>query len=207
MAIRQTTPRIARVPHTEKRPERCPHCGSAHLARKGTRRKKIEIVQLWRCASCKRAFTPAPEGLRNKTYPLRIVLDAITLYNLGYSLSETGEKMKSRRGHRVGRSTIALWLAEHRTLTTYARLRAHGRRLFRPTQVVRSLKLYHRQVYKFAYHRGSSRCCAQAGNTRVLPHWPTSSSGCPRSVRTNCSRAANALRRRRLPPSAPSGLS
>jgi transposase-like protein len=146
-------PRSARVPHTEKRPERCPHCGSTAISRKGTRRKKIEIVQLWRCASCHRVFTPTPSALRSKTYPLRIVLDAITLYNLGYSLEATADKMKSRHGYRVGRSTIAAWLAEHRSLTTYARLRVGGRRLFPPTQAVRATKLYHRQVYKFEYHR------------------------------------------------------
>jgi len=60
----RTTPRVARVPHTNKLPERCPHCSSTAIARKGTRKKKIEIVQLWRCASCKHVFTPAPEALR-----------------------------------------------------------------------------------------------------------------------------------------------
>jgi transposase-like protein len=125
-----TSPRIARVPHTEKRPERCPHCASTNLSRKGTRHKKIEIVQLWRCASCKRAFTPTPAELRNKTYPLRIVLDAITLYDLGYSLDETAEKARIRGGHRVARSTLAAWLSSHRPLITYARLRDHGRRLY-----------------------------------------------------------------------------
>src|SRR5579864_6472664 len=147
------TPRSARVPYTEKRPERCPYCGSTTISRKGTRRKKIEIVQLWRCASCKRVFTPTPAALRNKTYPLRIVLDAVTLYDLGYSLEATTEKIRSRHGYRVGRSTVATWLAEHRPLTTYARLRPEGRRLFPPTQAIRSIKLYHRQIYKFAYHR------------------------------------------------------
>src|SRR5580704_11001050 len=147
------SPSIARVPHTGKVPERCPHCGSTALSRKGTRKKKIEIVQLWRCGACKRVFTPAPAALRNKTYPLRIVLDAITLYDLGYSLDETAEKLRVRQGHRVARSTIAVWLAEHRSLTTYARLRAEGRRLFSPRQTIRAIKLYHRQVYKFEYHR------------------------------------------------------
>src|SRR5260370_17866300 len=145
-------PRSARVPHTEKRPERCPRCGSTAITRKGTRRKKIEIVQLWRCASCKRVFTPTPAALRNKTYPLRIVLDAITLYDLGYTLEATADKFQSRPCYRVGRSTIAAWLAEHRSLMTYTRLRAEGRRLFPPTQAIRSIKLYHRQIYKYAYH-------------------------------------------------------
>jgi len=99
---------------------RCPHCGSAAITRKGIRRKKIEIVQLWRCASCKRVFT-RPAALRSKTYPLRVVIDAITLYNLGYTLDATADKIHTQHGYRVGRSTIAAWLAEHRSLTTYTR--------------------------------------------------------------------------------------
>jgi hypothetical protein len=146
-------PRSARVPHTEKRPERCRYCGSTAISRKGTRRKKIEIVQLWRCASCKRVFTPTPAALRNKTYPLRIVLDAITLFHRGYTLPEVSEKIRSRHGYRIGRSTIAAWLAERRSLATYTRLRAKGRRLFTATQTIRFVQLYHRQIYKYAYHR------------------------------------------------------
>src|SRR5208337_3612404 len=60
------------------------------------RKKKLEIVQLWRCASCKRTFTPGPAALRNKTYPIRTVLQALTLYNLGYSLNETARRLKSK---------------------------------------------------------------------------------------------------------------
>jgi ATP-dependent exoDNAse (exonuclease V) beta subunit len=57
--------RPATVPHTHKSPGECPHCGSRAITRKGVRKKKLEIVQLWRCASCKRTFTPGPAALRN----------------------------------------------------------------------------------------------------------------------------------------------
>jgi hypothetical protein len=56
-------PRIARAPHTAKAPEASPHCGGRALTRRGTRKKKYEIVQLWRCASCKRVFTPGVAAL------------------------------------------------------------------------------------------------------------------------------------------------
>ena len=112
-----------RVPHTVKPPARCPHCGSTRLIRKGTRRKKLEIVQLWQCKLCRRVFTPAPAELRYKTYPLRIILDGVTLYNLGYSLPEAAAKLKSRHGYKVSPSTLASWMSEHRELTTYSRLR------------------------------------------------------------------------------------
>ena len=34
-------------------------------------------------------------ALRYKTYPLRVILDGVTLYNLGYSLPEAAQKLKS----------------------------------------------------------------------------------------------------------------
>jgi hypothetical protein len=98
-------------------------------------------------------FTPAPAELRYKTYPLRIILDGVTLYNLGYSLPEAAAKLKSRHGYKVSPSTLAGWMTEHRELTTYSRLRPQLRHLFPPTKIICRSKLYHRQVYSFAYHR------------------------------------------------------
>src|ERR1017187_2604508 len=144
-----------RVPHTVKQPARCPHCGSTRLIRKGTRRKKLEIMQLWQCKLCRRVFTPAPPSLRYKTYPLRVILDGVTLYNLGCSLPVAAQKLKAKHGYKVSPSTLASWMAEHRELTTYSRLRRHRHRPIglSPAQTIRSTKLYHRQVYSFAYHR------------------------------------------------------
>ena len=110
--------RPATAPHTNKPPGACPHCGSHSISRKGVRKKKLEIVQLWHCASCKRNFTPGPAALRNKTYPIRVVLQALTLYNLGYSLNETAKRLKSKSGRAVSPSTIATWIGAHKEHTT-----------------------------------------------------------------------------------------
>jgi transposase-like protein len=145
-------PRVARAPHTAKAPETCPHCGGHSFTRRGTRKKKFEIVQLWRCASCKRMFTPAPAALRNKTYPLRIIIEALTMYSLGYSHAETLRRMKAKFGRAIPDSTLSAWIAEHDDLLSYRRLRDAGRRRFPPAQTIRSIKLYHRQVYRYAFH-------------------------------------------------------
>ena len=50
-------------------------------------------------------------------------------------------------------STISRWINQHPKLTTYSRLRARGKNLFSPTTAIRTIKLYHRQVYEFAFHR------------------------------------------------------
>lgn len=136
-----------------KAPERCPFCNSPRIRAKGSRAKKLEIVRLYRCDTCERLFTPGPRALRNKTYPLHEILEALTAYNRGHSLTEVGRRLSSRHGHTVNASTISRWLAAHPDLTTYRRLRTRGLRLFTPPQVIRTIKLYHRQVYEFAYHR------------------------------------------------------
>jgi ATP-dependent exoDNAse (exonuclease V) beta subunit len=113
----------------------------------------LELVQLWQCQHCARVFTPAPVELRNKTYPLRIILDGLTFYSLGFSLAQTAAKLKLRYGHRIAPSTLASWMTEHAAVTPYRRLRTQGKRKFIAQQTIRAVKLYHRQVYHFAYHR------------------------------------------------------
>ncbi len=145
--------RPAAAPHTNKLPSECPHCGSHVITRKGVRKKKLEIVQLWRCASCKRIFTPGPAALRNKTYPIRIVLEALTLYNLGYSLTQAAKRLKTKSGRTTSPNTIATWIGAHKDHVTFRRLRPEATHLFRPEQMIRSIKLYHRQIYAYANHR------------------------------------------------------
>ena len=118
--------RPAAAPHTNKPPSACPYCGSRVITRKGVRKKKLEVVQLWRCASCKRLFTPGPAALRNKTYPIRLMLQALTLYDLGYSLNDTAKRLKSKSGRAISPSTIATWIGSHREHTTFRRLRAEA---------------------------------------------------------------------------------
>jgi len=97
------TPRsTALAAHTEPRrstikpPDRCPHCNSKRLIKKGTRKKKLEDVPLYRCRACGRTFAPGPRAIRNKTYPLPEILEAFTLYDRGNTLEATAEKISSR---------------------------------------------------------------------------------------------------------------
>ena len=91
--------------------------------------------------------------MRNKTYPLRIILDALTTYSLGYSHEDTRKRVKSKTGRTIWDSTLSTWIAEHDDVMSYRRLRDAGRSRFPPEQTIRSIKLYHRQVYRYAFHR------------------------------------------------------
>jgi transposase-like protein len=147
--------RPARSPPSSpiKPPERCPYCYSPNIRAKGRRLKKLETVRLYQCRVCDRRFTPGPRAVRNKTYPLAEILEALTAYNQGHSLEDAARRLSSRHGHAINPATISRWLSAHPGITTYRRLRARGRKLFAPAQLIRVIKLYHAQVYEFGYHR------------------------------------------------------
>lgn len=71
----------------------CPYCRSRNFVRRGLRLKKWESVQLYICKDCGKTFTP--HSVRGKHYPLSTIFNAISLYNLGYSLEESCRKTNS----------------------------------------------------------------------------------------------------------------
>ena len=72
----------------------CPYCGSTKFVRRGFRQKKREKIQLYLCSSCQKTFTPY--STKGKRYPMEVVIDAISIYNLGYSLEQTCRLVSQR---------------------------------------------------------------------------------------------------------------
>jgi hypothetical protein len=148
------TPRSARVPHTEKRLERCPPLRQHRDLTKGNTPEEdrdypalaLHLVQ---------ARLLANAGGVAQQYLSRCVSYSTRSRSTTWAIRLRQRLRRSAPGTATASagSTVATWLHEHRPLTTYARLRAKGRRHFSPTQAIRSIKLYHRQIYKFAYHR------------------------------------------------------
>src|SRR5712692_3883992 len=118
--------------------ERCPYCTGTNIIKKGRRVKKFETVQLWYCRHCQKVFTP--QLVKHKTYPIRVILEGLMLYYSGKNLTESAQRLRERYGIPVQPRTLQSWIATYRPLTTYGRLRARGRRLFLPHQIIRSVR-------------------------------------------------------------------
>src|SRR3989338_9436558 len=102
----------------------CPYCNSRTFVKRGTRKKKLEVVQLYLCRDCKRTFTA--QFVKGKHYPTKLVIDAISIYNLGFGLEETCRLVNERYGLKVSAaqregnvgsglrpSTLADWYKEY----------------------------------------------------------------------------------------------
>jgi len=131
--------------------ERCPYCNGKDIVKWGTRKKKYEIAQLYRCPHCKKKFTtPKAKG---KSFPLRVILEGLCLYNIGHSAEECSKRLKEQFGLEVSARTLREWVDEYEALCRYSRLRPYGLKLYSPSQVIQTVHLYHRQVYDFSVHR------------------------------------------------------
>jgi transposase-like protein len=107
--------------HRTKPVEACPYCRGNEITRKGLRKNKYGDVQLFYCRRCKKKFTPLVT--KNKTFPLRIILDSMTLYNRLYSLEDAAARVTEKYGLPVSRQNISNWLEGFAPYLSIARLR------------------------------------------------------------------------------------
>lgn len=131
--------------------EQCPYCKGKDVVKRGLRKKKYETVQLYLCNQCQKTFTPYK--VKGKSFPLSLILEGLSLYNRGFSLEEACQHLKERFGLEVKSSTLNDWVKEFQPLCRYSRLRPYGLKLFSPHQVIKTVHLYHRQVYDFSVHK------------------------------------------------------
>jgi hypothetical protein len=128
----------------------CPKCHCSSTTRRGKRRNRLRTLQLFPCPECLHRFTGEPG--KNRTYPLKLILDAVSTFNLGYSITDTRSILRRRFHVDVPDRTINSWLTVYRSVATYARLRAAGKKLLNPRSIIVSRLFEHRQVHRFQVH-------------------------------------------------------
>ncbi len=145
---------------------RCPKCHCSSTTKRGKRRNRLRTLQIYQCSECLHRFTE--EAGKNRTYPLKLILDAITTFNLGYPITETRSILRRRYHREVPDRTINSWLHAYKGVATYWRLRAAGRKLFDPRSIIVSRFFEHRQVYRFQVHNAKLELSLQSPIHRHL---------------------------------------
>ena len=133
----------------------CPYCLSKNFVRRGFRQKKMEKVQLYICLDCNKTFTQ--HITKGKHYTLPVIFDAISIYNLGYSLEQTCRIVNRRdtlsKDLTISATTLSHWLSETGELCRFSRMREYAIKKYAPKDMVISATLAHRQLYHYLFHR------------------------------------------------------
>jgi transposase-like protein len=128
----------------------CPYCQSCEIIKKGKRHKIFETVQLYLCQRCERKFTPLIN--KHRSYPLRVILDAVTLYDRFHSLEETAKIVSGSYGISVRHQTVANWLKDFKEYLPILKIRGKLLADYDPRKAFVETRLLHGQVYDFKCH-------------------------------------------------------
>jgi hypothetical protein len=131
---------------------RCPNCRAKAVIKKGLRVTRHEARQRWGCTRCGHTFTNLVT--KHSPYPVKVIMEAIGRYNLGYSARDTVRYLKSRFHIAVPEKTFRLWYTAHKPICTYHTIREPIKRRIEPAGLIEKHYLQHRQVYLYTLHHG-----------------------------------------------------
>ena len=133
--------------------EVCPYCSSKNFVRRGVRKNKHQIVQLYLCRNPECAKTFTAQDVKGRHFPLNMVIESMSYYNLGFTLEETCRIIKKKFGVAPAPATLSDWIDEYKELCRYERLRPYAIKMCEPKDTVEVVTMAHRQLYRFRYHR------------------------------------------------------
>lgn len=134
----------------QRKPTFCPFCHSNKIIRKGTRSNQHRIIPLYFCKSCFKYFSL--ETISRVKFPPRIIMKALTYYNLGYSQDDVSGILINKHRINVPRRTISSWIKKYSNICTFGRLRNEAKKLYLPQNMISSRTFEHRQVYLYKLH-------------------------------------------------------
>ena len=129
----------------------CKNCNSINIVKRGFAKNKLQTLQKYQCKGCNSIFTLEPA--KGKTYPLRIILNAVSTYNSGYALEQTAVKINKKYNLDISTKTINNWINECKGTCTFARLRKQAIKNYKPKNIIHKKLLSHIQPYTFKCHK------------------------------------------------------
>ena len=128
----------------------CPYC-HGKIIRKGFRKKKYEHVQIYYCEHCDKKFSSLLT--KHKTYPLKLIIDALTLHNRLNPIEKIPEIIKEKYSISITSRTISDWLKQYAQYSPFIRMREFAKNKYSKREAIEESKLIHQQIYNFKYNR------------------------------------------------------
>jgi transposase-like protein len=113
-----------------------------------SRKVQDEDVQLFFCKICSKRFSA--RKLSHTSYPPKLILSALTYYNMGHTLDMTIRTMRRKHRTKIPMSTLRNWINRYGDELSFTKLRK--KYTLDPNQTIKTRKLFHPQPYLFKVH-------------------------------------------------------
>ena len=115
-------PSIHKIPSNKT----CPKCDkydkyNMKIIKYGHRTTNLGKTQIYLCKKCNFHFSINP--LKRHNYPPFIILNTISTYNLGYTVSQTNKIINRKFKTKIPISTLNTWLKRYESDLSFIRLR------------------------------------------------------------------------------------
>jgi len=129
----------------------CPKCESKSVIKKGKRKTRLGSRQLYYCKDCKKGFSDSK--LIHKTYGPKVIVSALSYYNLGNTLEESAKLTNKRFKVKISKSSVSQWLKEFKSICTYYKLRKKMLDDYGKEIIASKTFIHNSLAYNFKYHR------------------------------------------------------
>ncbi len=135
--------------------DECPYCAGKRIVKSGLRKNKRGVIQLYACKACNRKFTPLIT--KHKSYPLRVILSAVTLYNRMYTPEKVASAVSEKYGIAISPRNVQHWTKDFAAYLPFLRMRDFIEQKFDRRDVIEEARMLHGQIYDFKYHRAKTQ--------------------------------------------------
>jgi transposase-like protein len=127
----------------------CSICESSkNVVKSGKRSLKEDTIQMYLCKTCKKRFSD--RKLTHTSYPPKLILSALTYYNMGHTLDMTIRTMRRKYKTKIPMSTLRNWINRYGSELPATKLRKKYD--LDPNQTIKTRRLFHPQPYLFKVH-------------------------------------------------------
>ena len=128
---------------------KCPKCYSKNVIKKGKRKRNFGSVQAYYCKKCSRGFVD--KTFKHRTYPTKVVFNALNYYNLGHRLYQTSKFINKKFKVKTGKTTVYSWIKKLQKFRLVSTLRDNFSDY---NDVLFTKRFEHENLeYEFMYHK------------------------------------------------------
>ena len=148
--------------------EICPYCQSKNFVKRGVRKNRFGPVQLYLCKNeeCGRSFTA--QDVKGRKFPLNLVIECLNYYNLGFNFLQTCSLVRQKFKVAPDPQTLSGWVEEYKNLCRFERMRPWAVKMYKPEDMVETVTMAHRQIFRFRYHRAKMRLLLEEFGNRYF---------------------------------------